>query len=262
VLQENALISISRLLLLHLSSFRAFSYSDKFHHAPSPTVWLKLSEWGIAKKGLTCSQRRSEGKDKGKVLEGGSRGKNGCDACLLTPSPSLNLKRSQGRRGAPTPIVQSFGLAQDLRDSPHMEVNSRKTDIGQWWWLLFDRTQSEILTAEVRWKLVKSWRAPTFCRSMPIFLTFLHGGPVQIGRYSAGGSPPIKAGQPAATSHLATAWGGGRNVTNIYVDKISPPAKILLIFAKLRQSIFLLTGILPKIGKSKKQSPSLSNISS
>jgi hypothetical protein len=42
------------------------------------------------------------------------------------------------------------------------------------------------------------------------------------------------------------------NVTNIGVDKISAPAKISLIFAKLQQSISLLTGVLSKIGKSKK----------
>jgi hypothetical protein len=51
------------------------------------------------------------------------------------------------------------------------------------------------------------------------------------------------------------------NVTNIGVNKISEPTKISLIFAKLQQSISLLTGVLSKIGKSKKQLPSLSSIS-
>jgi hypothetical protein len=50
-----------------------------------------------------------------------------------------------------------------------------------------------------------------------------------------------------------------RNVTNIGVEKMSAPAKISLIFPKLQQSISLLTGVLSKIGKSKKQSPSLSD---
>jgi hypothetical protein len=48
---------------------------------------------------------------------------------------------------------------------------------------------------------------------------------------------------------------------NIGSDKISAPAKISLIFSKLQQSISLLTDVLSKIGKSKKRSPSLSNIS-
>ncbi len=43
--------------------------------------------------------------------------------------------------------------------------------------------------------------------STPIFVTFLHGGPVQMSRYGAGESPPVKAGQPAATPHLVTACG-------------------------------------------------------
>jgi hypothetical protein len=40
---------------------------------------------------------------------------------------------------------------------------------------------------------------------MPLFVMFLHGGPVQISRYSAGENPPMKAGRPAATAHLVTA---------------------------------------------------------
>ncbi len=51
------------------------------------------------------------------------------------------------------------------------------------------------------------------------------------------------------------------NITNIGVDKILAPAKISLIFAKLQQSISMPTGILSKSGNSRKQSPSLSNIS-
>jgi hypothetical protein len=47
-------------------------------------------------------------------------------------------------------------------------------------------------------KLVKYWQAPTFCRLL-YFVAFHHGGPVQTGWYSAGESPHIKAGQPAAT---------------------------------------------------------------
>jgi hypothetical protein len=42
------------------------------------------------------------------------------------------------------------------------------------------------------------------------------------------------------------------NVTNIGVDKISAPTKISLIFAKLQQSISLLTGVLSKVGDNKK----------
>jgi hypothetical protein len=44
-------------------------------------------------------------------------------------------------------------------------------------------------------------------------------------------------------------------------DKISAPAKISLIYAKIQQSISLLRGVLSKSGKSKKRSPSLSDIS-
>jgi hypothetical protein len=42
------------------------------------------------------------------------------------------------------------------------------------------------------------------------------------------------------------------NVTNIGINKILAPGKISLIFAKLYQSIYLLTGILSKIGENKK----------
>jgi hypothetical protein len=52
-----------------------------------------------------------------------------------------------------------------------------------------------------------------------------------------------------------------RKLTDIGVDKSWASAKISLIFAKIQQSISLLTGVLSKIGKSKKLSPSLSNIS-
>ncbi len=38
---------------------------------------------------------------------------------------------------------------------------------------------------------MKSWWAPIFCRRQ-YFVTLLHGGPVQMSRYSVGESPPIK----------------------------------------------------------------------
>ena len=44
--------------------------------------------------------------------------------------------------------------------------------------------------------------------STPIFVTFSAWRDGTISRYSAGESPPIKAGQPVATAHLATARGG------------------------------------------------------
>jgi hypothetical protein len=47
----------------------------------------------------------------------------------------------------------------------------------------------------------------------------------------------------------------------IGIGKMSVPAKISLIFAKLQQSISLLTGVLSKNVKSKKQPPLLSDIS-
>ncbi len=71
---------------------------------------------------------------------------------------------------------------------------------------LTGRLWEEILTAKVWWKSVKSWHAPIFSWRQH-FATFLHGGPVQMSRYSAGESPHKKAGRPAATSHLGTAWG-------------------------------------------------------
>ncbi len=52
-----------------------------------------------------------------------------------------------------------------------------------------------------------------------------------------------------------------RNITKYWRRQMSPPAKISLIFAKFRQSTSLLTGVLSKIDKSKKRSPSLSKIS-
>ncbi len=62
--------------------------------------------------------------------------------------------------------------------------------------------------------------------------------------------------------HVCFTGRPAENVTNIGVNKISAPAKISMIFAKLQQSIYLLTGVLQKIGENKKWSPSLSNISS
>jgi hypothetical protein len=44
--------------------------------------------------------------------------------------------------------------------------------------------------------------------SVPKFVTFLAWQAGTISRYSAGESPPIKAGQPEATPHLATACKG------------------------------------------------------
>ncbi len=86
---------------------------------------------------------------------------------------------------------------------------STKTDIRWWWWLLSVFTNffigclwAEIVTAIVWQKLVKSWQAPIFCRRQYLW-RFLHSGLVQISRYSAGESPPIKAGWPVAT---ATWW--------------------------------------------------------
>jgi len=78
----------------------------------------------------------------------------------------------------------------------------------------------------------------------------------------AAGRPALMGGlSPALCYRLTVLARYAENVTNIGVDKISAPAKISLIFAKLQQSISLLTGVLSKIGKSKKRSPSLSNIS-
>jgi hypothetical protein len=42
------------------------------------------------------------------------------------------------------------------------------------------------------------------------------------------------------------------NVTNFGAEKISASAQNLLIFAKLQQSIYLLTGVLLKSGENKK----------
>ncbi len=44
--------------------------------------------------------------------------------------------------------------------------------------------------------------------STSIFVTFSAWRASTISRYSAGESPPIKAGRPVATAHLVTACGG------------------------------------------------------
>ena len=59
-------------------------------------------------------------------------------------------------------------------------------------------------------------------------------------------------GLSPALYRLIVAARHAENVTNIGVEKISAPAKISLIFAKLWQSISLLTGIQLKIGENKK----------
>ncbi len=58
---------------------------------------------------------------------------------------------------------------------------------------LIGRMWAEILTAEVWRKSVKSWGALIFCRRQYLW-RFLHGGPVQISRYSARESLPWKQG--------------------------------------------------------------------
>jgi hypothetical protein len=91
-----------------------------------------------------------------------------------------------------------------------MEVMNRKTDIWQWWWSFFAFTNFWKEACEQRcWSLAKISKilAGADILLMPIFVMFLHGGPVQMSRYSAGESPPIKAGRPAATPHLVTARG-------------------------------------------------------
>ncbi len=50
-----------------------------------------------------------------------------------------------------------------------------------------------------------------------------------------------------------------RNVSRYCVKKMSATAKISLIFAKLQQSISLLTGVLSKNGKSKRRSSNCTN---
>jgi hypothetical protein len=64
---------------------------------------------------------------------------------------------------------------------------------------------------------------------------------------------------PHCTGLFVPAPHAGMSQT-IGVDKISSPAKISLIYAKIQQSISLLRGVLSKSGKSKKRSPSLSDI--
>jgi hypothetical protein len=44
--------------------------------------------------------------------------------------------------------------------------------------------------------------------STPIFVMFSAWQASITSRYSEGESPPIKAGRPVATAHLATAYGG------------------------------------------------------
>jgi len=59
---------------------------------------------------------------------------------------------------------------------------------------LIGRLLGEIFTAKVWWKLVKFWRAPTYCWHQYI-VTFLHGRPEQCGRESAHKSWPASCNQ-------------------------------------------------------------------
>ncbi len=51
--------------------------------------------------------------------------------------------------------------------------------------------------------------------STPIFVTFSARQAGTISQYSAGESPPIKAGRPEATAHLVTARGGIKNYMDV-----------------------------------------------
>ncbi len=68
---------------------------------------------------------------------------------------------------------------------------------------LIRRLWAEILTTKV-WG--KSWLEPIFSQRQYLW-HFLHGGPVQISRYNAGESPPIKAGRQCGNTTLVTASG-------------------------------------------------------
>ncbi len=120
------------------------------------------------------------------------------------------------------------GSSPPLSPTPHFEHSETSAldlcdslfegyEYVHWYWtvmvitfcvhqFLIGRLWAEILTAIVWRKLVKSWWAPIFCRRQYLW-HFLHSRLLQISRYSAGESPPIKAGRPAATAHLVTASG-------------------------------------------------------
>ncbi len=114
---------------------------------------------------------------------------------------------------SPTP----FWTHRDLNVGSLWRTQYRGYGYKNWYWtvmviafcfyqFLIGRLWAEILAAIVWQKSVKSRRASIFCRRRYL-LSFLHGGPVQISRNSAGESPPIKTGRPAATAHLVTACG-------------------------------------------------------
>ncbi len=86
-----------------------------------------------------AAKRKTNERAKGKFLEGGSRGQNRCDMCLLTFPPSLWPDKDAAAPPPPLPLPQLGQFSEgteDLHDGLWMEVKSRKTYIGQWWWSL------------------------------------------------------------------------------------------------------------------------------
>ncbi len=77
--------------------------------------------------------------------------------------------------------------------------------------------------------------------SAPKFVTFLAWRAGTISRYDTGESPPIKAGRPEATPHLATAWKESNTIRETYdifsevweksaaVDSAEPNSKRILL---------------------------------
>jgi hypothetical protein len=76
--------------------------------------------------------------------------------------------------------------------------------------------------------------------STPIFVTFLHGGPVQMCHYSARESLPIKAGWPVATPNLVTALGEDNifkkeNISEVWENRTLPGQNRKKMLLRMRQ---------------------------
>ncbi len=113
-----------------------------------------------------------------------------------------------------SPFQQSETSAVDLYDG----IYFRGRKCMNWYWtvmvitfcyhqFLIGRLWAEILTAWLLAKIIEILAGADIL-SKPIFVTFSAWRVGTTSRYSTGESPPIKAGRPEATPHLATACGG------------------------------------------------------
>ncbi len=131
------------------------------------TILLRWSEYCIKEGSRMQPKEKRMRKQKRKFWRVDQGAKTDV-TCVCSRPTSFDLIRTPWRPPFPPPplpqLVQSFGSAEDLHDGLQMEVKSRKliSDNSGDHFLLFHflmgRLWADILTAEVWWKLVKSWR--------------------------------------------------------------------------------------------------------